>query len=91
MQGIDKYVVEDVEECRAQVDRYTRPLHIIEGPLMNGMKVVGDLFGAGKMFLPQVGWCQSLFFFSCSFLSSNFQSAEIKHVHSCYKSLCVHR
>ncbi|XP_044035133.1 methionine synthase isoform X2 [Siniperca chuatsi] len=54
IKGIDKYVVEDVDECRAQVDRYTRPLHIIEGPLMNGMKVVGDLFGAGKMFLPQV-------------------------------------
>ncbi|XP_028991030.1 methionine synthase [Betta splendens] len=54
IKGIEKYVVEDVQECRAQVDRYTRPLHIIEGPLMNGMKVVGDLFGAGKMFLPQV-------------------------------------
>ncbi|KAK5851364.1 hypothetical protein PBY51_002166 [Eleginops maclovinus] len=54
IKGIDKHVVEDVEECRLQVDRYTRPLHIIEGPLMNGMKVVGDLFGAGKMFLPQV-------------------------------------
>ncbi|XP_010772509.1 methionine synthase-like [Notothenia coriiceps] len=54
IKGIDKHVVEDVEECRAQVGRYTRPLHIIEGPLMNGMKVVGDLFGAGKMFLPQV-------------------------------------
>lgn len=54
VQGIDKYVVEDVEECRTRVDCYTRPLHIIEGPLMNGMKVVGDLFGAGKMFLPQV-------------------------------------
>ncbi|XP_051273087.1 methionine synthase isoform X4 [Dicentrarchus labrax] len=54
IKGIDKYVVEDVEECRAQVERYTRPLHIIEGPLMNGMKVVGDLFGTGKMFLPQV-------------------------------------
>lgn len=54
VKGIDKYVVEDVEECRAQTDRYTRPLHIIEGPLMNGMKVVGDLFGAGKLFLPQV-------------------------------------
>jgi len=53
-QGIDKYVVEDVAECRAQVERYRRPLHIIEGPLMSGMKVVGDLFGAGKMFLPQV-------------------------------------
>lgn len=54
IKGIDKYVLEDVEECRTQVARYTRPLHIIEGPLMNGMKVVGDLFGAGKMFLPQV-------------------------------------
>uniref|UniRef100_A0AAQ6IVB3 Methionine synthase n=1 Tax=Anabas testudineus TaxID=64144 RepID=A0AAQ6IVB3_ANATE len=54
IKGIEKYIVEDVEECRTQVDRYTRPLHIIEGPLMNGMKVVGDLFGAGKMFLPQV-------------------------------------
>ncbi|KAM4715286.1 methionine synthase [Anableps anableps] len=54
IKGIEKHVVDDVEECRAQVDRYKRPLHIIEGPLMNGMKVVGDLFGAGKMFLPQV-------------------------------------
>lgn len=53
-QGIEKYVVEDVEECQAQVSRYKRPIHIIEGPLMNGMKMVGDLFGAGKMFLPQV-------------------------------------
>lgn len=57
LQGIEKYVVDDVQECRAQVHRYTRPLHIIEGPLMNGMKVVGDLFGAGKMFLPQVEPC----------------------------------
>uniref|UniRef100_A0A6Q2XT27 Methionine synthase n=1 Tax=Esox lucius TaxID=8010 RepID=A0A6Q2XT27_ESOLU len=54
IKGIDKYVVEDTEEARAQQDRYPRPLHVIEGPLMNGMKVVGDLFGAGKMFLPQV-------------------------------------
>ncbi|KAM4624117.1 methionine synthase isoform 2-T2 [Polymixia lowei] len=54
VKGIDKYVVEDTEECLSQVDRYARPLHVIEGPLMTGMKVVGDLFGAGKMFLPQV-------------------------------------
>ncbi|XP_026171111.1 methionine synthase isoform X2 [Mastacembelus armatus] len=54
IKGIEKYIVEDMEECRAHVDRYTRPLRIIEGPLMNGMKVVGDLFGVGKMFLPQV-------------------------------------
>jgi 5-methyltetrahydrofolate--homocysteine methyltransferase len=49
--GIDQYVVEDTEEARQQFDR---PLHVIEGPLMDGMNVVGDLFGEGKMFLPQV-------------------------------------
>ncbi|XP_077359227.1 methionine synthase isoform X1 [Festucalex cinctus] len=54
IKGIETHVVQDVEECRTNADRYRRPLHIIEGPLMNGMKVVGDLFGAGKMFLPQV-------------------------------------
>ncbi|XP_061564367.1 methionine synthase [Cololabis saira] len=54
VKGIDQFVVQDVEECRSLIGRYRRPLHIIEGPLMNGMKVVGDLFGAGKMFLPQV-------------------------------------
>ncbi|HEU4813938.1 MAG TPA: methionine synthase [Xanthomonadaceae bacterium] len=49
--GIDLYIVEDTEEARAQA---VRPLDVIEGPLMDGMNVVGDLFGAGKMFLPQV-------------------------------------
>jgi 5-methyltetrahydrofolate--homocysteine methyltransferase len=49
--GITDFLEQDVEEARAQ---YPRPLDVIEGPLMNGMKVVGDLFGAGKMFLPQV-------------------------------------
>ncbi|MDH3693843.1 MAG: methionine synthase, partial [Gammaproteobacteria bacterium] len=49
--GIDEYVIEDTEEARVAS---TRPLHVIEGPLMDGMNVVGDLFGAGKMFLPQV-------------------------------------
>jgi 5-methyltetrahydrofolate--homocysteine methyltransferase len=49
--GIDQYVVEDTEQARLQA---TRPLDVIEGPLMDGMNVVGDLFGAGKMFLPQV-------------------------------------
>jgi 5-methyltetrahydrofolate--homocysteine methyltransferase len=49
--GIDQYVVEDTEEARLQAKR---PLDVIEGPLMDGMNVVGDLFGAGKMFLPQV-------------------------------------
>ena len=49
--GINEFVVADAEEARQQVDR---PLQVIEGPLMDGMNVVGDLFGAGKMFLPQV-------------------------------------
>lgn len=49
--GITDFVEVDVEEARQQV---ARPLHVIEGPLMAGMNVVGDLFGAGKMFLPQV-------------------------------------
>ncbi|KAH0622513.1 hypothetical protein JD844_024885, partial [Phrynosoma platyrhinos] len=54
VKGIEKYVVEDTEEARLNKEKYSRPLHIIEGPLMNGMKTVGDLFGSGKMFLPQV-------------------------------------
>ncbi|XP_036309301.1 methionine synthase isoform X1 [Pipistrellus kuhlii] len=54
VKGIEKYIIEDTEEARLNQDKYPRALHIIEGPLMNGMKVVGDLFGAGKMFLPQV-------------------------------------
>ncbi|XP_051849501.1 methionine synthase [Antechinus flavipes] len=54
VKGIEKYIVEDTEEARMNKEKYPRPLNIIEGPLMNGMKVVGDLFGAGKMFLPQV-------------------------------------
>ncbi|MEX2203625.1 MAG: methionine synthase [Actinomycetota bacterium] len=49
--GIDEFIVQDTEEARLARDR---PLDVIEGPLMDGMKVVGDLFGAGKMFLPQV-------------------------------------
>ncbi|GMH95408.1 hypothetical protein TrST_g5600, partial [Triparma strigata] len=49
--GISEFVEKDVEEARQTAER---PLHVIEGPLMDGMNVVGDLFGAGKMFLPQV-------------------------------------
>jgi 5-methyltetrahydrofolate--homocysteine methyltransferase len=49
--GVVEFVVEDTEEARLQFDK---PLDVIEGPLMSGMAVVGDLFGAGKMFLPQV-------------------------------------
>ncbi len=51
VRGIDRFVIEDTEEARLAVER---PLSVIEGPLMDGMNVVGDLFGAGEMFLPQV-------------------------------------
>lgn len=51
VKGITEFIEEDTELVRQEVDR---PLHVIEGPLMDGMNVVGDLFGAGKMFLPQV-------------------------------------
>ncbi|MBO6826756.1 MAG: methionine synthase [Sneathiella sp.] len=51
VKGISDYIEEDTEEARQMADR---PIHVIEGPLMDGMNEVGDLFGAGKMFLPQV-------------------------------------
>ena len=51
VKGIDAFIIEDAEEARLSVER---PLHVIEGHLMTGMNVVGDLFGTGKMFLPQV-------------------------------------
>ncbi|MBL8519118.1 MAG: methionine synthase, partial [Betaproteobacteria bacterium] len=55
VKGITQYIVEDTEECRQKVAANGgRPINVIEGPLMDGMNVVGDLFGAGKMFLPQV-------------------------------------
>ncbi|MGB4811930.1 MAG: methionine synthase [Methylophilaceae bacterium] len=53
--GITEFIVEDTEEARAEVaNNGGRPIHVIEGPLMDGMNIVGDLFGQGKMFLPQV-------------------------------------
>jgi 5-methyltetrahydrofolate--homocysteine methyltransferase len=51
VKGIDAHIVEDTEEARQQ---FARPIEVIEGPLMDGMNIVGDLFGSGKMFLPQV-------------------------------------
>ena len=51
VKGIVEFIDEDTEEARL---KYGRPLHVIEGPLMDGMSIVGDLFGSGKMFLPQV-------------------------------------
>lgn len=55
VKGIDAHIVDDTEEMRLAVkNRGGRPIEVIEGPLMDGMNVVGDLFGSGKMFLPQV-------------------------------------
>ncbi|MGY2074266.1 methionine synthase [Blastococcus sp. SYSU DS0828] len=55
VKGIDAHVEDDTEELRREIaERGGRPIEVIEGPLMDGMNVVGDLFGAGKMFLPQV-------------------------------------
>jgi 5-methyltetrahydrofolate--homocysteine methyltransferase len=51
VQGITEFIIDDTEEARLEAER---PLHVIEGPLMDGMNIVGDLFGSGKMFLPQV-------------------------------------
>src|SRR5439155_10166866 len=51
IKGIVDFIDADTEEAQ---EKYPRPLHVIEGPLMAGMSIVGDLFGAGKMFLPQV-------------------------------------
>ncbi|HBK90682.1 MAG TPA: methionine synthase, partial [Parvularcula sp.] len=51
VKGLTEFIVADTEEARLKLGR---PLHVIEGPLMDGMNVVGDLFGSGKMFLPQV-------------------------------------
>lgn len=51
MKGITEFIEQDTEEARQQA---ARPIEVIEGPLMDGMNVVGDLFGEGKMFLPQV-------------------------------------
>ena len=51
VKGIDAHIVDDTEEARQEFDR---PIQVIEGPLMDGMNIVGDLFGSGKMFLPQV-------------------------------------
>jgi 5-methyltetrahydrofolate--homocysteine methyltransferase len=57
VQGITQWIVEDTEEARQELladGKGGRPIHVIEGPLMDGMNIVGDLFGQGKMFLPQV-------------------------------------
>lgn len=72
-----RLIAQDTEEARAS-GKYDKPLEVIEGPLMDGMNVVGDLFGAGKMFLPQV--CTALLWRSSGRLSSSLLAME----HACH-------
>ncbi len=76
IQGITDYIDEDVEECRR---KYERPLQVIEGPLMAGMNVVGDLFGAGKMFLPQVVKSARVMKKAVAYLQPFFEAERQKH------------
>ncbi len=74
--GITDYIDADVEECR---QKYERPLQVIEGPLMAGMNVVGDLFGAGKMFLPQVVKSARVMKKAVAYLQPFFEAERQKH------------
>ena len=77
VKGIDAFVEVDTEEARK---KYPRPLEIIEGPLMDGMRVVGDLFGAGKMFLPQVVKSARVMKKSVAYLTPFMEEEKRKHI-----------
>jgi 5-methyltetrahydrofolate--homocysteine methyltransferase len=77
VKGIDAYIEADTEEARQQ---FPRPLDIIEGPLMDGMRVVGDLFGAGKMFLPQVVKSARVMKRAVAWLTPFMEEEKRKHV-----------
>ncbi len=77
VKGIDAFVDADTEEAR---QKYARPLEIIEGPLMDGMRVVGDLFGAGKMFLPQVVKSARVMKKSVAYLTPFMEEEKRKHI-----------
>jgi 5-methyltetrahydrofolate--homocysteine methyltransferase len=77
VKGIDAFVDADTEEARR---KYPRPLDIIEGPLMDGMRVVGDLFGAGKMFLPQVVKSARVMKKSVAYLTPFMEEEKRQHV-----------
>jgi 5-methyltetrahydrofolate--homocysteine methyltransferase len=79
VKGIDAFVDADTEEARK---KYPRPLDIIEGPLMDGMRVVGDLFGAGKMFLPQVVKSARVMKKSVAYLTPYMEEEKRRHVAS---------
>ena len=80
VKGIDAFIEADTEEARANVEKYPRPLAIIEGPLMDGMRVVGDLFGAGKMFLPQVVKSARVMKKSVAYLTPFMEEEKRRHV-----------
>ncbi len=73
VRGITEFIIEDTEEARAQAEK---PLDVIEGPLMDGMNIVGDLFGSGKMFLPQVVKSARVMKKSVAYLEPFFETAE---------------
>jgi len=77
VKGIDAFVEADTEEAR---QKYARPLEIIEGPLMDGMRVVGDLFGAGKMFLPQVVKSARVMKKSVAYLTPFMEEEKRRHI-----------
>ena len=77
LKGIDTFITEDTEEARQQ---YGRPLKVIEGPLMDGMSVVGDLFGAGKMFLPQVVKSARVMKKSVAYLEPYMEEEKEEHI-----------
>ena len=77
--GIVDYIVEDTEEVRQQ---YSQPVEVIEGPLMDGMSVVGDLFGSGKMFLPQVVKSARVMKKAVAYLTPYIEESKIKDTSS---------
>jgi len=80
VKGIDQFVEQDTEEARADSAKYPRPLAIIEGPLMDGMRIVGDLFGAGKMFLPQVVKSARVMKKSVAYLTPFMEEEKRRHI-----------
>ena len=80
VKGIDTFIEQDTEEARRDSAKYPRPLNIIEGPLMDGMRIVGDLFGAGKMFLPQVVKSARVMKKSVAYLTPFMEEEKRQHV-----------
>ncbi|HWL15954.1 MAG TPA: vitamin B12 dependent-methionine synthase activation domain-containing protein, partial [Opitutus sp.] len=80
VKGIDAFIEQDTEEARANTAKYPRPLAIIEGPLMDGMRIVGDLFGAGKMFLPQVVKSARVMKKSVAYLTPFMEEEKRQHI-----------